>query len=47
MFHSFLGNVADRGTSDQTRQKTRIDLMNFGPPDRDHKVVDAPIKIER
>ena len=35
----FTGNVATRGASDQTREKARVDLVDFGPPDLDERHV--------
>ena len=32
----FAGNVPDRGAFSHTREKTRVDLVDFGPPDLDH-----------
>ena len=36
-FTLFEGDVADRGASDQMREKTRVDLVDFGSLDPDHK----------
>ena len=35
-FTLFEGDVADRGASNQTREKTRADLLDFSPPDPNH-----------
>ena len=35
MFHPFASDVADHATSNQTCEKTRVDLVDFSPPDHD------------
>ena len=41
-FFLFAGDVGGCGAFDQTREKTHVDLMDFGPPDPDYThVMDA------
>ena len=35
-FFLFAGAVVDRGASDHTCETTRVNLVDFGPPDLDH-----------
>ena len=39
MFHPFVGDVANRRSSNHTHEKTRVDLVDFDSPDRDLKHV--------